>query len=294
METKRKALGRGLEQLFNNEAIDLEVMEKNIIDGAKKGDIVELQLDNLRSNPYQPRKHFDEDALKEMAASISQYGVLQPIIVRESIKGYDIIAGERRVKASILAGKRTIPSIIKEFTDQEMMEIALLENIQRENLSSIEEAEALKNILDSVEMTQEELATKIGKSRSYITNMLGLLRLPATVQKLVSSKAITMGHARAISKLESADKMEELATKVIIDDLNVRQVEDLVKSADVEKRNPIVKKTVNNEYTFVQSVLREKIGTMVKVSSKKIEIPFDSEKDLERILEILKIDIKER
>lgn len=294
METKRKALGRGLEQLFNNEAIDLEVMEKNIIDGAKKGDIVELQLDNLRSNPYQPRKHFDEDALKEMAASISQYGVLQPIIVRESIKGYDIIAGERRVKASILAGKRTIPSIIKEFTDQEMMEIALLENIQRENLSSIEEAEALKNILDSVEMTQEELATKIGKSRSYITNMLGLLRLPASVQKLVSSKAITMGHARAISKLESADKMEELATKVIIDDLNVRQVEELVKSADVEKRNPIVKKIVNNEYTFVQSVLREKIGTMVKVSSKKIEIPFDSEKDLERILEILKIDIKER
>lgn len=294
METNRKALGRGLEQLFNNEAINLESMEKNIIENTRKKDIVDLKLDELRSNPYQPRKHFDEESLRELSLSIKEFGVIQPIIVRQSVKGYDIIAGERRLRASILADLKTIPAIIKNFSDHEMMEVALLENIQREDLSSIEEATAFRNILDEIGMTQEELAIKIGKSRSYITNILGLLRLPVSVQKLVSSKALSMGHARAISKIEDEDKMEELATKVIIDNLNVRQVEELVNKVEIIKKNPLLKKPITNEYNYVQNILREKIGTMVKITTKKIEIPFDSSKDLERILEILNIDVKEQ
>lgn len=288
---ENKKLGRGLEQLFNNQALDLDVMEKTIVESVKESDIVELKLSELRSNPYQPRKFFDDEALQELAESIKEYGVIQPIIVRKSIKGYDIIAGERRVKASKLAGKDTIPAIIKDFTDGQMMEVALLENIQREDLSVIEEAEAYKNIIEELEITQEQLGIKLGKSRSHITNMLGLLRLPKSVKKLVDSKAISMGHARAISKMEDEDKMSELATRVVTENLTVRDVETILNGAEVPKKNPIIKKSSHNEYEYVQRILREKIGTMVKITNKKIEIPFDSEKDLERILDILKIDV---
>lgn len=288
---ENKKLGRGLEQLFSSQPLDLESMEKSIVESTKANDIVELKLEDLRSNPYQPRSYFDEEALKELAESIKEYGVIQPIIVRKSIKGYDIIAGERRVKASLLAGKKTIPAIIKDFSDELMMEVALLENIQREDLSSIEEAEAYKNIIDELSLTQEELAIKIGKSRSYITNMLGLLRLPNDVKKLINNKSISMGHARCLSKLDDKEKMSELAKRVVSEDLSVRKLEEILSSPETKKKNPIKKVNVNNEYEYIQRILREKIGTMVKVKSKKIEIPFDSEKDLERILEIIKIDI---
>lgn len=293
-------LGRGLEQLFNNEVmfnegqgIDLNQLEKTIQEETSKKDIVEINISDLRPNPYQPRKTFDEEALNELAISIKEYGVLQPIIVRKSIKGYDIIAGERRTKASSLAGLTKIPAIIKDFSDAQMMEVALLENIQREDLSVIEEAQAYKNIIDELEITQEDLAKKIGKSRSHVTNMIGLLRLPDNVKKLVNSNAISMGHARAISKLENEEKMNEIAVKIITENLTVRDVEEIVNGNNIVKKNPIIKKIHVNEYALVQRVMREKIGTMVKVGSKKIEIPFDSSKDLERILEILHIDVKE-
>lgn len=293
-------LGRGLEQLFNNEVmfndgqgIDLNKLEQSIQDNTKKEDIVDIKLSELRPNPYQPRKTFDEESLNELAKSIKEYGVLQPIIVRKSIKGYDIIAGERRTKATERAGLDTIPAIIKDFTDAQMMEVALLENIQRENLTVIEEAEAYKAIIDELGITQDNLSKKLGKSRSHITNMLGLLRLPENVKKLVNTGALSMGHARAISKIDDVSKMSEIALKVVTESLTVRDVEEIVSGKTVEKKNPIYKAPKSNEYALVQKVLREKIGTMVKVSNKKIEIPFDSANDLERILKVLKIEIKE-
>ena len=160
MENKRKALGKGLEQLFSNEVIDFDNFEKKIVNETKDSDIVEIPLTEIRSNPYQPRKEFDEQSLREFADSIKEHGVIQPIIVKKSIKGYEIIAGERRTRASKMAGKEKIPAIIRDFTDQEMMEIALIENIQREDLNPIEEAEALAKIIESNSMTQEEAAKK--------------------------------------------------------------------------------------------------------------------------------------
>jgi ParB family chromosome partitioning protein len=292
METKRKALGKGLEQLFNNEAIDIETFEKNIVASSSKKDIVEINLSELRSNPYQPRKVFDEAKLQELASSIKEHGVFQPIIVKKSIKGYEIVAGERRVKASELAGKETIPAIIKDFTDEEMMEIALLENIQRENLNAIEEAEAYKKLIIALEITQDELARRVGKSRSYVTNMIGILRLPKEVQSLVLHGDISMGHAKTLSKLEDNEKILLLAQKIVDESMNVRKLEEEVNSEEYKRQVPIKKnKKENNKYSFIQDIMREKIGTMVKVNDKNIIIPFDSEKDLERILEILKIDV---
>ena len=163
MENKRKVLGRGLEDLFNSESLELERIESKILEEASKDEIVEINLDTLRQNPYQPRKIFDEEALQELSDSIKEYGVFQPIIVKKSIKGYDIIAGERRVKASKLAGKKTIPAIIRDFTDEQMMQIALLENLQREDLNFMEEAEAYYNLINEHNFTQEELAKRMGK-----------------------------------------------------------------------------------------------------------------------------------
>ena len=162
MNDKRKALGRGLEQLFNDEGLNFDTIENSIIEEAKTNDqIVEIDLSELRANPYQPRKNFDEEALNELASSIKEHGVFQPIIVKKSIKGYEIIAGERRFRASKLAGMQTIPAIVKDFSDEEMMQIALLENLQRENLTSIEEAKAYKSIIESMNITQDELAKKV-------------------------------------------------------------------------------------------------------------------------------------
>ena len=212
---ENKKLGRGLEQLFSSTPLDLESMEKSIVETTKESDILELNLDDLRSNPYQPRTHFDEEALNELAESIKEYGVIEPVIVRKSIKGYDIIAGERRVKASIIAGKKKIPAIIKDFSDGQMMEVALLENIQREDLSPIEEAQAYRNIINELSITQEDLARRMGKSRSYITNMLGLLSLPNEVKKMVNDGKLSMGHARALSKLEDDDELTKIANRAV-------------------------------------------------------------------------------
>ena len=227
METKRKALGRGLEDLFNSESLELEKIENRIMETVTKDEIVEVNLSELRSNPYQPRKIFDEEALQELSESIKNYGVFQPIIIKKSIKGYDIIAGERRVKASRLAGNTTIPAIIREFTDEQMMQIALLENLQRENLSAIEEAAAYRDILNALQLTQEELARKLGKSRSHITNMLGLLKLPNDVQDMILKNDISMGHARVLSKLENVDEIKDLASKVKDESLSVRDLENI-------------------------------------------------------------------
>ena len=292
MENKRRALGRGLEELFYNEPIAYDKMEEKIITETPKEEITTVKLDDLRSNPYQPRQVFDEEALQELSDSIKEHGVFQPIIIKKSIKGYEIIAGERRVKASKMAGLEEIPAIIRDFTDEEMMEIALLENLQRENLSAIEEANAYKKLLDQLDLTQETLAKRLGKSRSHITNMIGLLTLPKDIQDKISEKKITMGHARVLSKLDNKEQQRALANKITKEDLSVRQLEDLTKSKEKYKRtNKIKTNTKSNEYKYLEESLSEQLGTKVKVRSNKIEIKFVNNNDLNRLLEIMNINI---
>lgn len=293
-ETRKKALGKGLEQLFSNEVINFDNFEKEIVDeGKSSGGIVEIPLDEIRSNPYQPRVIFDSEALEELANSIKEHGVIQPIIVKKGIKGYELVAGERRTRAAKLAGLKNIPAIIKEFNDVEMMEIALIENIERENLNPIEEAKAYENILKINNITQEELAHKFSRSRSYITNMLGLLTLPDMVIKLVESKELSMGHARALSKLEDPKKIEELAIKIVHDDLSVRDTEKMINALDLPKKHTISRnQTYDIRYSIYENLCREKLGVKVKINNKKIEIPYKDEDELARILEELNINIE--
>ncbi len=293
METKKRALGRGLEELFNSDNLDLQSMEKQIYETASKEEIFDIPIEELRVNPYQPRKYFNDEALSELSASIKEHGVFQPIIVKQSIKGYEIVAGERRYRASKMAGLTAIPAIVRAFTDEQMMEIALLENLQRENLSAIEEANAYKSMIEQLSLTQDELSRKVGKSRSHITNILGLLRLPKEVQQLVAEDKISMGHARVLSKLESDEKIIEMAHQIIDSKLPVRELEELTSNPNVEKRVKIVRKnTSNSEYKFVEDMLREKLDTKVKIKDHKIEISFSNVADLNRILDVL--DVKEK
>ena len=289
METKKRALGRGLEQLFNSENLDFNSFEKQIYETTTSDEIIELNVDEIRPNPYQTRKIFNDEALKELAESIKINGVFQPIIVKKSIKGYDLVAGERRLRASKLAGKQTIPAIIRDFSDQQMIEIALLENLQRENLNVIEEALAYKSMIEKLNLTQDELSNKVSKSRSHITNILGLLRLPSEIQKMLVNNQLTMGHARVLSKLENEEKMLEYAKMIVENKLPVRETE--VITIDEERKNKIKKpvKEVNKDYKYVEDLLRDKLDTKVKVKDKKIEINFTNVADLNRILEILSV-----
>lgn len=289
METKKRALGMGLEQLFSNETMDLDSFEKSVYETATREEIIDIDITDLRANPYQPRKVFDEESLRELAESIREHGVFQPIIVKKSIKGYEIIAGERRVRASKLAGKSTVPAIIRNLEDNQMMEIALLENLQRENLSAIEEALAYKTMIEKLGLTQEELSNRVGKSRSHVTNILGLLRLPKDVQELVTSNKLSMAHARVLSKLEDDNRIRELADDIINNKIPVREVEnkakDEVKKVKTERKVP----DVRADYLYVEDLLKDKLDTKVKVKGNKIEINFTNVADLNRILDILNI-----
>ena len=289
METKKRALGRGLEQLFNSENLDFDNFEKQILDETPKDEVTEINLDELRPNPHQPRKIFNDEALNELALSIKENGVFQPIIVKKSIKGYEIVAGERRYRASKLAGLTTIPAIVRDFTEQQMIEIALLENLQRENLNAIEEAIAYKTMIEKLNLTQEQLSARVSKSRSHITNMLGLLRLPVEVQKMISEGKISMGHARVLSKLEDNDKIIEYARKIDLEKLPVREIEEI--TLDDERKVNIKRKenTTSSEYKYVEDLLRDKLDTKIKIKNKKIEISFNNTADLNRILEILNV-----
>lgn len=291
METiKRRALGMGLEELFNNEQLDLDSFEEKVISSTPKEEIVELNLDELRSNPYQPRKIFDEEKLKELSESIKKHGVFQPIIAKKSIKGYEIIAGERRVKASIMAGLKTIPAVIRNLTDEEMMEIALLENLQRENLNAIEEATAYNKLIESLKITQDELATRLGKSRSHITNMLGLLSLPEDVKLMINEEKISQSHARVLSKIDDKEEIIRLANKIVDEKLNVRDIEELSKDESIKKKHKINNKNNDNKYSYLQNSLSDKLGTKVKVKNGKIEIYFVNDNDLNRIVDFIGIN----
>lgn len=290
---KRRALGRGLEELFNNEPIDYNKIEEKIVIETPKDEIKMIKIDELRSNPYQPRKNFDPVALQELSSSIKEHGVFQPIIAKKSIKGYEIIAGERRVKASTLAGLKEIPAIIRDFSDNEMMEIALLENLQRENLNAIEEASAYKNLLETLNLTQEQLATRLGKSRSHITNMIGILSLPDTTQNLISKKELSMGHARILSKLKNEHQINELTDKIITEGMSVRQLEEITSNNNnFERKNKIERlpKKNNTEYNYLEDSLSEKLGTKVKIKNNQVQITFTNSNDLNRILEIMNLN----
>ena len=289
METKKRALGRGLEQLFNNENINLESFEKTVYETASREEIIDLDISELRANPYQPRRVFDDEALSELASSIKEHGVFQPIIVKKSIKGYEIIAGERRVRASKLAGVTTVPAIIRNLDDSQMMEIALLENLQRENLSAIEEALAYKSMIEKLGITQEQLSSKVGKSRSHITNTLGLLRLPQDVQQLVTSNKLSMAHARVLSKLEDDDRIRQLANDIIENKIPVRDVEEQSKVEEKKVKTQRHTSETRADYAYVEEMLKEKLDTKVRVKGNKIEINFTNVADLNRILDILNI-----
>ena len=287
-----KGLGRGIDALFSN----FEDIEK--IDEQTE-EIEEISLDEIRPNPYQPRKHFDEEALQELAHSIKKSGVFQPVILRKSIiKGYEIIVGERRVRASRLAKNETIPAIVRDFDEQAMIEIAVMENLQREDLSPLEEAEAYQMMMDKLKLTQAQVAERLGKSRPYIANHLRLLVLPQDIKIMLQSGELTMSQARTLLGLKDQKKMSELAKKTVEEGITVRHLEWMVQQltqpvVPVEKK---VKNKVNKPYYIVESEERliEKFGTSVEITPKgdrgRIEIEYLSPTDLNRILEILNIN----
>ena len=286
-ENKRRALGRGLEELFSIEDINYGNLEEKIMETVHEEEIQELPLSELRVNPYQPRKTFNEESLNELAESIKEHGVFQPIIVKKSIKGYEIVAGERRFRASKLAGKETIPAIVRNFTDEEMMEIAVLENLQRVNLNAVDEANAYKTLMENLHLTQDQVSKRVNKSRSHITNLLGILALPEDVLTLVKENKLTMGHARCLSKLSDIEKINELTKKVLEENLSVRELEALASGEEIERKNKIVKKPKSNEYTSLEKELTEYYGTKVKIANKKLIISFENNQDLNRILEMI-------
>ena len=289
---RRRALGKGLEELFSAEVLDFDSLEEKIVTETPKEEIVEINLDELRSNPYQPRKVFDEKALNELAESIKQHGVFQPIIVKKSIHGYEIIAGERRVKASKIAGLSTIPAIVREFDDTEMMEIALLENLQREDLNAIEEANAYIKIMETKNLTHEELAKVLGKSQSYVTNMIGLVRLPNEVKQMVIDNKLSMTHARILSKMSDYNTIINLANRIVTENLSVRDLEEIAKGNDIGKLIK-VKRTIkesDQKYKYAEEFLCENLDSKVRVYKNKIEIKFNNVDDLNRILETINVE----
>ncbi|MGX7417174.1 ParB/RepB/Spo0J family partition protein [Carnobacterium gallinarum] len=285
-----KGLGRGIDALFGDYS---ELDEIDVTNELVK----ELPLDEIRPNPYQPRKTFDEEALNELADSIRNSGVFQPIIVREStIKGYEIIAGERRFRASKLAGKTTIPAIVRVFNEERMMEVAVLENLQREDLTSLEEAEAYDMLMKKLKLTQEEVAKRLGKSRPYIANYLRLLGLPETVKKMLQNDEISMGQARTLLGLKDKRSIIKIANKVVRDNLTVRQLEQLVTQLNQPKEQDVKPERAEKKPYYIRESedrLMDKFGTAVQISDKgnkgKIEIEYLSTDDLTRILDILEI-----
>ncbi|UVI30320.1 ParB/RepB/Spo0J family partition protein [Paenibacillus spongiae] len=276
-----KRLGRGLDALIPS----LSVSEDD--------KVIEVSLGELRPNPYQPRKTFDDEAIRELAESIKQHGVIQPIIVRTVIKGFEIIAGERRFRASQLCGNTTIPAVVRNFSDQQVMEIALIENLQREDLNAIELAFAYQALMDKFDLTQEELSMKVGKSRSHIANFLRLLSLPEQIKENVSRGTLSMGHARALVGVKEDSRKKELAEQTIANEWSVRDLEEAIQKLDQKaplKTKPASKKR-DPYMEQVEESLRDKFKTTVKIKQQKdkgrIELLYYNKQDLERLLELL-------
>ncbi len=287
--SKKKGLGRGLDHLFTQN-VDLDQEET-------KNEIIELNLTDISVNPYQPRKAFDKEALNELAQSIKAQGVFQPILVRRTLTGYEIISGERRYRASKIAKNETIPAIVYDYTEEQMMEVALIENIQREDLTVIEEAKSYQMMIEKLSMTQAMLAKKVGKSRSHITNTLGLLKLPEQVVNMIDQKLLTMGHAKVLVSLEDDAEILTIVDEIVNKKLSVRETEANVKNLKSNKDEGLKQKTAktrvkSNKNKKISNLIANKLDTNVRVIGNEkgtIEIDFKSEEELERILELLKI-----
>ncbi len=287
---KKKSLGRGLEALLGEMNEDVLNDELNQV---KLGDVA--PVNEIYVSSFQPRKDFDEDAINSLALSIKEKGVLQPLIVRKTNKGYELIAGERRLRASKIAGLTEVPIIVKDFSDGEVLEIALVENLLRENLSAIEEAEAYQKLMDEFSHTQEKVASVVGKSRSYIANTLRLLTLPDEIKLHITAGRLTAGHARCLVGLDNACL---LAEKIIKDELSVRQVEEIVakqkegKTQDIDKEEKLAKKEVNNDITDIEKALNKKLGLRIKITQSKqgggkVVLQYSSTAELDMIIGIL-------
>lgn len=290
-QKNNKGLGRGLDALFT------EFDETATADET----VVELNLDDIRSNPYQPRRKFDETSLSELSDSIRKQGVFQPVIVRQSkVSGYEIIAGERRCRASRMAGRKTIPAIVRNLNEEEMMEIAVLENLQREDLTPLEEAQAYNTLMENLNLTQAQVSEKLGKSRPYIANYLRLLSLPKAVKDYLDKGSLSMGQARTLLSVKDKNKLVALADKTVREGLTVRQLEGMVNELNGSKdRSRKVRKQekVSPYIRHSEERLKEKFGTKVAIKSNsrtgkgRIEIDYLSNDDLNRILEILDITL---
>lgn len=287
-----KALGRGIGALF-----------ADVNEPASEEAVVDLDLKDIHANPYQPRRTFDQTALKELASSIEKSGVFQPIIVRQpdaELNKYEIIAGERRFRASKLAHQTTIPAIVRDVTEEQMMEVAVLENLQREDLTPLEEAAAYDSLMKKLKLTQAEVSKRLGKSRPYIANYLRLLGLPDEVKQYIQKGQLSMGQARTLLSLKDKTKLAPLAKRVVKDNMTVRQLEQIVARYNGESKEP-AKKVAPKKSPYIRASeeqLQEKFGTAVSIQTKankadqgKIEIPYLSNEDLTRILEILSIDL---
>lgn len=277
-----KGLGKGLDAFFPS------------MEAEKEEVIKEINLKELRPNPYQPRKVFEKEAIEELKASILEHGILQPIIVRKSIKGFEIVVGERRFRAAKEANLEVVPAVIRELTEQQMMELAVLENLQREDLSPIEEGHAYQLLMKKLNFTQEDLAKRLGKSRPHIANHVRLLSLPPAIQEMITDGTITMGHGRALLGLKNKEKLPLLVEKTVKDGLNVRQLEYLIQQLNEDVSRETTKETKDTKNVFIkeqETFLRERFGTTVNIKQSKnkgkIEIEFFSEDDLERILHLL-------
>ena len=256
------------------------------------GGIDYIDINDIKPNSNQPRKTFDEDKLNELAASIEEHGLIQPLVLRKAEKGYEIVAGERRWRAARKIGIREIPCIVRELTDEENMLLAIIENMQREDLNPIEEAEGIRQMIETYGLTQEEVSKSVGKSRPYIANSLRLLRLPETVRKYVEDGSLSTGHAKAIAAVSDEKKQIELAEAAIRDGLSVRQLEKLAQQdkSGVKTRSRVKQKTA--DVKRVEEDLKNALGTKVTLNQKgkkgKIEIEFYSKDELERLIELLK------
>ena len=289
---KEKSLGRGIDALFAENGVD--TAEENVVD---------LTLADIRPNPYQPRQKFDQKGLNDLAASIEKTGVFQPIIVRQpdkTLERYEILAGERRFRASKLAGKTTIPGIVRDITEEQMMEIAVLENLQREDLTPLEEAEAYDTLMTKLTLTQAQVSERLGKSRPYIANYLRLLGLPKAVKDMLQHNELSMGQARTLLSLKDKTKLAALAKRAVEQGMTVRALE-----AEVSKLNgaakKLAKKPAKKKSPFLRSTenqLQERFGTQVSINESqgkdqqgRIEIEYLSNDDLNRILDLLDIHL---
>lgn len=281
-----KRLGRGLDALIPS----LEVAEDDYV--------LHIALEEIRPNPYQPRKTFEEETIRDLSHSIQEHGVIQPIIVRKSIKGYEIIAGERRFRASKVAGLKTIPAVVKSFTELQVMEIALIENLQREDLNAMEIAHAYEGLMDRFKLTQEELSKKVGKSRPHVTNFLRLLHLPDNVQEYVSRGTLSMGHARALLGVKKPKLVNHLSKACIEEGWSVRHLEEMVKKIEEKEerathgsKDKAIPKETGVALKEMEETLQYYLGTSVKINKRNkkgtIEITFFNDEDLQRIALLL-------